>query len=74
MITINGSPPIKGHEVRYVPVHAYSDLSHSSVEAGRISSWNDQFIFVAFGNANPVACYPETLIWNWQGEGDAPSK
>lgn len=38
----------KGRNVRYIPPHAYGNVRHLDCENGKISFWNDQFIFVKY--------------------------
>lgn len=57
-----------GMSVCYVPVQARFDgkggwLNHPDCEWGRISSWNDRYINVRFGNKlNTQACNPKDLF------------
>lgn len=40
--------PQIGESVIYVPTHANGDLNHEDCEYGKISSFNDKFIFVKY--------------------------
>lgn len=60
-----------GMAVRYVPGHAHGDLAHGDCEDGRISSMNDDHIFVRFNKRVAVlgwegttgeACDPAMLV------------
>lgn len=64
-VKIEGKDPVVGEKVRYVPIHANGDVNHKDVEAGKISSFNDSYIFVSFAGKDAVACYPWSLIWGW---------
>lgn len=52
-----------GRSVRYVPGHAHGDLSHSDVEDGRITSWNEVNVFVDYGQTTHPATSPSDLVW-----------
>ena len=49
--------------VTYIPLHAHGNRQHKDSERGVITSMNDTFIFVRFGNEiQSKACYPESLV------------
>ena len=59
-----------GDPVIYVPHHANGDISHQDCERGKISSFNDRYVFVKFASnvaavgwceATAVACDPRTI-------------
>jgi len=52
-----------GRNVRYVPTHANGDLSHSDIEDGRITSWNEVNVFVDYGHGSHPATDPKDLVW-----------
>lgn len=52
-----------GRNVRYVPTHAHGDLSHSDIEDGRITSWNEVNVFVDYGHGSHPATNPRDLVW-----------
>lgn len=59
-----------GDMVLFVPNHA-KDWTDESCEIGKITSWNDEFIFVKFRKKTdcmefqetPKACKPVNLVW-----------
>ena len=59
-----------GNSVAYIPLHACGDINHPDVEYGKISSYNDRFIFVKFDKqlanlgweeTTAQSCLPESL-------------
>lgn len=59
----------EGRRVIYLPQHANGDWMHHDSEQGRISSWNNIYVFVNFGkgDTNP-ACDPKDLEWMFDYE------
>lgn len=51
-----------GTRVIYVPGHAHGDPDHPDCERGTVSSVNERFVFVKFGDQAPQACDPQTLV------------
>ena len=51
-----------GDAVRYVPHHAHGDINHKHCENGIVSSTNDYYVFVRYGNGNPKATSVDTLV------------
>lgn len=50
--------------VRYVPTHASGVGDAANCEDGAITSWNDTYVFVAFGlGQQGQACRPEQLFY-----------
>ena len=58
----------EGEPVVYLPPEANGDRAHAKVEFGKISSWNDMFVFVKFEkygiNARGQAVSPHMLEWD----------
>lgn len=52
-----------GSPVTYIPPHAKGDASHPDAEQGKISSYNDSYVFVRFKSASGHACNPDMLVW-----------
>lgn len=53
-----------GRRVRYVPMHADGDVTHEDCEDGKISGWNDKFVFVRYHQGDTsAATLPEDLRW-----------
>jgi hypothetical protein len=51
-----------GARVRYIPLHAQGNPYHPDCEDGEVSSCNDKFVFVRFGNKTTAqSCDPEDL-------------
>jgi len=57
--------------VRYVPYHAHGDKYHPDCEDGKVSHYNELFVFVKFDkrvvrhgwdNTNSETCEPDTLV------------
>ena len=61
-VTLENVAPAK--MVRYVPPHASGPGDAANCEDGVITSWNDTFVFVAFGlGQQGQACKPEQLVY-----------
>lgn len=59
-----------GQRIRYIPNHAYGDMTHPDCEDGKISSRNETTVFVKFDKyvgrrgwdgATAQGCNPEDL-------------
>lgn len=51
-----------GQLVRFLPNHAAGDREHPDCENGRVTSTNDRFVFVRFGQSEGgQACNPDQL-------------
>lgn len=52
-----------GDEVTYIPRHAKNDENHPDRELGRVTSINDEFVFVRYGNkTGSQATSPNDLV------------
>lgn len=58
-----------GREVVYVPDYLrvqmviHNRSSYIGVEIGKITSWNDSYVFVDYGTGTSQATRPEDLMW-----------
>lgn len=53
-----------GDEVLYIPMHANRDPTHPDCEKGVVTSTNDHYVFVRYGNqANSKATRAEDLVF-----------
>lgn len=51
-----------GDRVRYVPRHAHGNMEHPDCEDGRVTSTNDDYVFVRFGCGDTsAACERDQL-------------
>jgi len=40
----------EGEHVRYIPGHAHGDICHADCENGIVTSTNEKYVFVRYGN------------------------
>ena len=52
-----------GNKVTHIPPHADGNVNHKDCRSGKISSFNNTYVFVRFHSPNGQACKPENLIW-----------
>tara|TARA_R110000803_G_scaffold75124_5_gene139425 strand:- start:1882 stop:2112 length:231 start_codon:yes stop_codon:yes gene_type:complete len=53
-----------GRGVVYIPNHANRAVDHEYCEAGVITSFNDMFVFVNYGQrGRGIATSPHDLVW-----------
>ena len=52
----------EGQLVTYIPYHAKGNINHPDCEQGRVTSKNEKYVFVRFGNSSTSqACPPDQL-------------
>ncbi len=66
-IKIEGKPLTEecvNDSVTYIPPHANGDVNSEVCERGIITSWNEIFVFVNYGNGSTSkATDPKMLVW-----------
>lgn len=53
-----------GDKVRYVPNHAHGDIGHKDCEDGVVTSCNEKFVFVRYGNRTGSQATSPDDLWS----------